>query len=70
VNWLIATRIRLGWHRSTSIGAHCFRVIPGLLAAVMIQNTLVEIEAAVIRDWRMYCANTCMMAWCKSSMTP
>ena len=36
----------------------------------MIQNTLDEIASAVIRDWRMYWARACMMAWCRSSTTP
>ena len=34
------------------------------------QNTVIEIASVLIRDWRMYCARECMMAWCKSSTIP
>ena len=42
------------------IGASGFRVTPVLGAADMIQNTVVEIVSALIRDCRMYWARACM----------
>ena len=37
---------------------------PGFPAcAAMIQNTVVDIASALIRDWRMYRARAWMMAW-------
>ncbi len=39
-----------------SSGSCCRRPV------AMIQNTLVEIASALIRDWRMYWARACMMA--------
>ena len=41
-----------------------------LPAVAIIQNTAVEIASALIRDWRMYWAKACMMAWCRSSTMP
>jgi hypothetical protein len=46
------------------------RLTPNVALHVMPQNTAVEIASALIRDWRMYWARACMMAWCRSSTMP
>ena len=51
---LVAMRIHTCRLRPVSVGAPGVRMAQDLPAAAIIQNTVIEIASAPIRDWRMY----------------